>query len=92
MVISQDVTERVLWQNKYDNLYEEAVRSKKELLESEQRMIQLIRQNELVLNNINSGLAYIANDYIVQWENISLCSKAFLMRLTKRGALLSDGP
>ena len=29
MVISQDVTERVLWQNKYDNLYEEAVRSKK---------------------------------------------------------------
>lgn len=36
MVITQDVTERVLWQNKYDNLYEEAVRSKKELLESEQ--------------------------------------------------------
>ena len=48
MVITQDVTERVLWQNKYDNLYEEAVRSKKELLESEQRMIHLIRQNELV--------------------------------------------
>ncbi len=69
------------------------VRSKKELLESEQRMIQLIRQNELVLNNINSGLAYIANDYIVQWENISLCSKkAFLMRLTKGELLLSDGP
>ena len=57
MVITQDITERVLWQNKYDNLYEEVVRSKKELLESEQRMIHLIRQNELVLNNINSGLA-----------------------------------
>ena len=67
MVITQDITERVLWQNKYDNLYEEVVRSKKELLESEQRMIHLIRQNELVLNNINSGLAYIAIDYIVQW-------------------------
>ena len=39
MVITQDITERVLWQNKYDNLYEEVVRSKKELLESEQRMI-----------------------------------------------------
>ena len=50
-------------------------------------MIQLIRQNELVLNNINSGLAYIANDYIVQWENISLCSKRpFIMRLTKKGS------
>ena len=87
MVITQDVTERVLWQNKYDNLYEEAVRSKKELLESEQRMIQLIRQNELVLNNINSGLAYIANDYIVQWENISLCSKSLSYEAYKKGEL-----
>ena len=87
MVISQDVTERVLWQNKYDNLYEEAGRSKKELLESEQRMIQLIRQNELVLNNINSGLAYIANDYIVQWENISLCSKSLSYEAYKKGEL-----
>ena len=85
MVITQDITERVLWQNKYDNLYEEAVRSKKELLESEQRMIQLIRQNELVLNNINSGLAYIANDYIVQWENISLCSKSLSYEAYKKG-------
>ena len=87
MVISQDVTERVLWQNKYDNLYEEVVRSKKELLESEQRMIHLIRQNELVLNNINSGLAYIANDYIVQWENISLCSKSLSYEAYKKGEL-----
>lgn len=85
MVITQDVTERVLWQNKYDNLYEEAVCSKKELLESEQRMIHLIRQNELVLNNINSGLAYIANDYIVQWENISLCSKSLSYEAYKKG-------
>ncbi len=85
MVITQDVTERILWQNKYDNLYEEAVRSKKELLESEQRMIHLIRQNELVLNNINSGLAYIANDYIVQWENISLCSKSLSYEAYKKG-------
>ena len=85
MVITQDVTERVLWQNKYDNLYEEAVRSKKELLESEKSMIHLIRQNELVLNNINSGLAYIANDYIVQWENISLCSKSLSYEAYKKG-------
>ena len=48
-------------------------------------MIQLIRQNELVLNNINSGLAYIANDYIVQWENISLCSKSLSYEAYKKG-------
>lgn len=87
MVITQDVTERVLWQHKYEDLYEEALRSKKELIESEQRMIQLIRQNELVLNNINSGLAYIANDYIVQWENISLCSKSLSYEAYKKGEL-----
>lgn len=85
VVITQDVTERVLWQHKYDHLYEEAVRSKKELMESEQRMIQLNRQNELVLNNINSGLAYIANDYVVQWENISLCSKSLSYEAYKKG-------
>ena len=48
-------------------------------------MIHLIRQNELVLNNINSGLAYIANDYIVQWENISLCSKSLSYEAYKKG-------
>lgn len=56
-------------------------------------MIHLIRQNELVLNNINSGLAYIANDYIVQWENISLCSKSLSYEAYKKGEpLLSDSP
>lgn len=57
------------------------------LLESENEMRQLIRQNDLVLNNINSGLAYITNDYVVQWENISLCSKSLSYEAYKKGEL-----
>ena len=34
----------------------------------------LNKQNELVLNNVNSGLVYITNDFMVQWENVSSCS------------------
>ena len=85
LVITQDVTERVLWQRKYENLYEDAIRSKKELIESEQKMIELLRHNELVLNNANSGLAYITNDYIVQWENVSLCSRSLSYEAYKKG-------
>lgn len=55
------------------------------LLESKEEMMQLIHQNELVLNNINSGLAYIACNYIVQWENISLCSKSLSYEAYKKG-------
>lgn len=43
------------------------------LLKNKEDLNQLIRQNEQVLNNTNSGLAYITPDYIVQWENISVC-------------------
>ncbi len=85
LVITQDVTERVLWQRKYENLYEDAIRSQKELIESEQKMIELLRHNELVLNNANSGLAYITNDYIVQWENVSLCSRSLSYEAYKKG-------
>lgn len=82
-----DITDRILWRNKYENLYMETVHSKKELHKSEERMMKLIRHNELVLNNTNSGLAYIANDYIVQWENISLCSRSLSYEAYKKGEL-----
>lgn len=85
LVITQDITERILWHRKYENLYEDALRSKKELIESEQKMIELLRHNELVLNNTNSGLAYITNDYIVQWENVSLCSRSLSYEAYKKG-------
>ena len=57
------------------------------LRKNEERMSQLIRQNELVLNNTNSGLAYISTNYIVQWENISICSKSLSFEAYKRGEL-----
>lgn len=88
LVVTQEVTERVLWQRKYENLYEDAISSKRELIESEQKMTELLHHNELVLNNTNSGLAYITNDYIVQWENISLCSKSLSYEAYKKGGSL----
>lgn len=57
------------------------------LRENEEHMTQLIRQNDLILNNTNSGLAYISTDYIVQWENISICSKSLSFEAYKRGEL-----
>lgn len=35
------------------------------------RYLSLLRQNDLILNNTNSGLIYLTPDYIVQWENVS---------------------
>ena len=46
------------------------------LLKNKEKLKRLIRQNELVLNNTNSGLAYITKDYVVQWENVSVCSSS----------------
>lgn len=85
LVVTQEVTERILWQRRYESLYEDAISSKRELIESEQKMTELLHHNELVLNNTNSGLAYITNDYIVQWENISLCSKSLSYEAYKKG-------
>ena len=44
-------------------------------------------QNELILNNTNSGLAYITTDYVVQWENISVCSASLSTNAYKKGEL-----
>lgn len=57
------------------------------LLRNKEELNLLIRQNELVLNNTNSGLAYITPDYIVQWENISLCSIGLVEGAYKKGEL-----
>ena len=55
------------------------------LLKNKEELNQLIRQNEQVLNNTNSGLAYITTDYIVQWENISICSASLSYEAYKKG-------
>lgn len=58
-----------------------------QLISNEEKMTKLIRQNELVLNNANSGLAYITKDYIVQWENISICSVNMTFEAYKKGEI-----
>ena len=61
--------------------------SELQLLKHKEALDQLVRQNELVLNNTNSGLAYITRDYIVQWENISICAKNLSCEAYKKGEL-----
>lgn len=57
------------------------------LRKKEKEMEQLIRQNELILNNTNSGLAYITTDYIVQWANNLICNANLSNKAYKKGEL-----
>lgn len=57
------------------------------LLNKEKELNRLILQNEIVLNNNNSGLAYISPDYVVQWANISICSVSLSCEAYKKGEL-----
>lgn len=57
------------------------------LLVNRRELSNLNRQNELILNNTNSGLAYISTDFIVQWENISTCWSEFPPGIYKKGEL-----
>lgn len=57
------------------------------LLKNKEELNHLVVQNELVLNNTNSGLAYITTDFIVQWENISVCSASLSHEAYKKGEL-----
>lgn len=57
------------------------------LLKNKEKMSLLIQQNELVMNNTNSGLAYIDANYIVQWENVSICSTSLSYEAYKKGEL-----
>ncbi len=41
------------------------------LLKNKGELDALNEQNELILNNTNSGLVYLDNEYRVQWENLS---------------------
>ena len=57
------------------------------LLKNREDLNHLVLQNEMVLNNTNSGLAYITTNYIVQWENISVCSASLSHEVYKKGEL-----
>lgn len=45
------------------------------------------RRDEIIINNTNSGLAYITPDYIVQWENISICTPDIAYETYRKGEL-----
>lgn len=45
--------------------------TEQEILKNKAELDLLIKQNELILNNTNSGLVFLGNDYVVQWENLS---------------------
>ncbi|MDD6210836.1 MAG: PAS domain S-box protein [Bacteroidales bacterium] len=58
-------------------------RTELDLLHNKTELAKLNKQNELVLNNTNSGLAYITKDYVVQWENINIHSTDLPIRYKK---------
>ncbi len=57
------------------------------LLKNREELNHLILTNEMILNNTNSGLAYITTDYVVQWENVSICSASLSYEAYKKGEL-----
>ncbi len=42
-----------------------------DLLRTKSKLDRLNKQNELILNNTNSGLVFLDNNYVIQWENLS---------------------
>lgn len=57
------------------------------MLELQRNLEEVCRRNEIIINNINSGLAYITTDYMVQWENISICSPHLAYETYRQGEL-----
>ncbi len=57
------------------------------LLELQEKLKEVNRQNKVILNNINAGLMYITLDFRVQWENISKFKKNHLSEFCKMGEL-----
>lgn len=48
-------------------------------------LLKANQQNELILNNSNSGLVYISTDHIVQWTNLGTCSTSISNEAYKKG-------
>lgn len=46
-----------------------------------------LKEADIIISNIKSGLAYITTDYIVQWEYISTCSPHLVYESYKKGEL-----
>ncbi len=50
-------------------------------------LLKANQQNELILNNSNSGLVYIDRNYMVQWANLTVCSATISHYIYKKGEL-----
>lgn len=58
-----------------------------DVLKLQRELEDVCRRNEIIINNTNSGLAYITSDYMVQWENISACSPELAFETYQKGQL-----
>lgn len=57
------------------------------LLRNKIDLAELNRQNQLILNNAISGLAYISSDFTVQWENVNACFPDLVFARYEQGKL-----
>lgn len=55
------------------------------IIESNKKLKEMNKKNELILNNSNSGFVFIDNDYVVEWENISICTTSLSYEAYKKG-------
>lgn len=62
-------------------------RNQQTLLRNKIDLAELNRQNQLILNNAVSGLAYISSNFTVQWENISACFPELVFARYEQGKL-----
>lgn len=61
--------------------------------EHNEKLKQLNKQNALILNNTNSGFAYLTPDLIVEWENTSgIFSDTEIRQSFQKGKLLEVSP
>lgn len=56
-------------------------------VEMQQYLEDVCHRDEIIINNTNSGLAYITPDYMVQWENISICTPDIAHETYAKGEL-----
>lgn len=56
-----------------------------DLLQLQHKLEIANKRDELIINNINSGIAYIDSDYVVQWENMASCSASLSYEAYKKG-------
>lgn len=54
-------------------------------LQLQHHLEQVNKRDELILNNVNSGLAYIGANYVVAWENMASCSASLSYEAYKKG-------